>query len=267
VRIGELRFSQAGPDSTPAMIAILIAAYNEAAELRRMLPLIPASLLGHGVVAMVASDGSTDGTVAVARDAGCRTVESCFNRGKGATLRMGIAALADTGYDVLVLMDGDGQHDPADLEQLVLPLLEGSADMVVGSRYTNACGREQAPWNRYAVRCATTTLLSRLLRRRFTDPYCGYRAMTRGTVDLMDLEGDRYQSELEMLFAATEHELDVREVPIAKIYGPHTTKMGARHGAVLGRIDVVGQYVGAIAKRSLRLRRTRLNSDHPQLPV
>lgn len=249
------------------MIVVLIAAYDEAAELRQLLPLIPTTLLGHEVVVTVASDGSTDGTAAVAVDAGCEVVESPVNRGKGATLRMGMAAIADVDYDVLVLMDGDGQHDPADLELLVRPILEGSSDMVVGSRYANACGREQAPWNRYAVRCATTTLLTRLLQRRFTDPYCGYRAMPRGTVDLMDLEGDRYQSELEMLFAATEHDLRVREVPIAKIYGPRTTKMGARRGALLGRVDVVGQYVGAITRRSLRLRRTRLGSDHSRLRV
>lgn len=249
------------------MIAVLIAAYDEGPRLRRILPLIPTRMHGHDVVVVVASDGSTDDTVAVAHTAGCRTVAADENRGKGATLRMGIAATDDLEYRVLVLMDGDGQHDPGDLEQLVAPVLDGSADMAVGSRYTNACGREQAPWNRYAVRCATTTLLRRILGRRFSDPYCGFRAMSRKTVGLIDLEGDRYQSELEMLFAAAQHGFRVVEVPIAKVYGPGTSKMGARKGALFGRIEVIGQYVGAIVRRSIRLRQSRRSGVDPRIPV
>ncbi len=249
-----------------AVIAVLIAAYNEASQLGRLLPLVPERVRGHEVMVAVASDGSTDDTVRVARDAGCGTVEATTNRGKGATLRMGIAAIEHLDYEVLALMDGDGQHDPADLEALVVPILEDRADLVVGSRYTNACGREQAPWNRYAVRCATTTVLDRLLGRRFSDPYCGFRAMSPATVALIDLEGDRYQSELEMLFAAAQHGLRVAEIPIAKVYGPGTSKMGARRGLLFGRLEVISQYAGAIIRRTVRLRKAR-HVSAPKVPL
>jgi glycosyltransferase involved in cell wall biosynthesis len=239
------------------VIAVLIAAYDEGPQLERLLPYIPSAVDGHDVGVTVASDGSVDNTVAVAEAAGSRTVEAAQNRGKGATLRMGIAALSHLDYEVLVLMDGDGQHDPGDIEAMVAPVLDGTADLVLGSRFTAACGRESAPWNRYAVRYITVRLLSQLLHRRFSDPYCGFRAMSRDTVGLIDLEGDRYQSELEMLFAAIQHGLRVVEIPIAKIYGPGTTKMAAHRGALLGRVSVIGQYLGVIVRRSVRLRRAR----------
>jgi len=236
------------------VIVVLIAAYNEGASLRHLLPRIPAEILGQEIIVVVASDGSSDDTVAVAEVAGCRIVTSSENRGKGATLRMGMAAVEAYGYEALVLMDGDGQHDPDDLEAILAPVITGMADMTVGSRYADGCGRESAPWNRYAVRCVTTTLLTRLLGRRFSDPYCGFRALSRDTVDLVDLEGDRYQSELEMLFAAAKHELSVVEVPIAKVYGPDTSKMAARRGRVIGRLDVVSQYGYTMLTRTRRMR-------------
>jgi glycosyltransferase involved in cell wall biosynthesis len=242
------------------MICVLIAAHDEGESFRSLLPAIPKSVAGQPVVVVVASDGSTDDTVAVAEQHGCLTIDSPVNRGKGANMRRGIARADDLAYDVLVFLDGDGQHDPGDLERMVAPILDGSADLVVGSRYTNAEGRGSAPWNRYLVRCATSTFLSRTLNRRFTDPYCGYRAMSPRAVQEIELRGDRYQSELEMLFGSVEHGIEVVEIPIRKVYGPNTSKMSARRGPVLGRLEVIGQYLGTIVRETWRLRRTTRSS-------
>ena len=239
------------------MICVLIAAYDEGESFRTLLPAIPKFVAGQPVVVVVASDGSTDDTVAVAEQHGCLTIDSPVNRGKGANMRRGISRAEDLPYDVLVFLDGDGQHDPADLERMVAPILDGSADLVVGSRYTDTEGRGNAPWNRYLVRCATATFLSRILDRRFTDPYCGYRAMSPRTVQTIELRGDRYQSELEMLFGSVEHGIEVTEIPIHKVYGPNTSKMSARRGPVLGRLEVIGQYLGTIVRETWRLRRNK----------
>ena len=238
------------------MICVLIAAYNEARSLSSLLPAIPARVAGHPTAVVVGSDGSTDATVAVAREHGCIVVESPVNRGKGANLRACIERASDLDYDVLVLLDADGQHDPEDLTRMVTPVLDGSADLVAGSRYTAERGRGVAPWNRYLVRCATTLLLGRLLGRSFADPYCGYRALSPRAVQTIELKGDRYQSELEMLFATVVHDLEVEEVAIHKVYGRNTSKMGVRRGALLGRLEVIGQYVGAIVAGMAQLRRT-----------
>lgn len=237
------------------MICVLIAAYNEAPSLASLLPAIPKTVAGHATTIVLGSDGSTDATVAVAREHGCIVVESPVNRGKGANLRAGMDRASELDYDVLVLLDADGQHDPEDLSRIAAPVLHGDADLVVGSRYTAEHGRGIAPWNRYLVRCATTRLLGRLLGRTFTDPYCGYRALSPLAAQTIELKGDRYQSELEMLFATVVHDLDVEEVAIRKVYGTNTSKMGARRGALLGRLEVIGQYTGAIVAGMAQLRR------------
>jgi glycosyltransferase involved in cell wall biosynthesis len=239
------------------MICVLIAAYNEGESFRTLLPAIPATVSGEPVVVVVASDGSTDDTVAVAEERGCVTIDATVNRGKGFNLRRGIARADELPYDVLVLLDGDGQHDPGDLERMVAPILDGTADHVAGSRYADSSGRGTAPWNRYLVRCATTTLLTRLLGQRFTDPYCGYRALTPRAVQQIELTGDRYQSELEILFESVEHGLNVVEIPIHKVYGPNTSKMSARRGPLLGRLEVIAQYLSTIVREMSKRRRGR----------
>jgi glycosyltransferase involved in cell wall biosynthesis len=230
------------------MIYVLMTALNEEQGLVDLLPKMPTHVDGHDVQIIVIDDGSTDATSTVASDHGCITLTSKTNHGKGASLQIGLKALRDLEYDALVLMDSDGQHDPDEFAAMVEPILEGSVDLMVGSRYLASPGRGQAPWNRYLVRSASVVLLNAILSLDITDPYSGYRAMTPAAVGCIELNGDRYESELEMIFCAVRHDLRLAEKPIPKIYGPATSKMGMRYGKLLGRIDVVSRYALTIAK-------------------
>ena len=176
------------------MIRVLIPAYNEGASLDGVLPGIPRSVAGRATRPLVVSDGSTDDTVAVARRHRCDTVELARNRGKGAALRRGFAEVSGEPHAALVLMDADGQHDPARIDDLSTPVLEGSADMVVGSRYLAAPGRGCTPRNRYAVRCVTCAILGRVLGVTVTDPFSGYRVLAPSVEAVASFEGDRYES-------------------------------------------------------------------------
>lgn len=231
-----------------------MTAFNEAGSLLTLLPQIPATVNGHDLRIIVVDDGSTDATAEVARAHGCTVIRSEENRGKGASLRAGLDALTDGHFDGVVLMDSDGQHDPAALAALTEPILDGVAEMVVGSRYLATTQRGQTPWNRYLVRSATVSILNTILSMNVTDPYSGYRALTPRAIECITLRGDRYESELEMLFCAKQRGLWVVEVPVPKIYGPATSKMGARKGRVLGRVDVVSRYAMTIARETARLR-------------
>jgi len=235
------------------MIYVLMTAYNEEQGLSDLLPKMPTHIDGHEVRIIVIDDGSTDATSTVARDHGCITLTSESNHGKGASLQIGLKALEDMEYDALILMDSDGQHDPDELTAMVEPVLDGTVDLMVGSRYLSSPGRGHAPWNRYLVRSASVVLLNRILSLGITDPYSGYRAMTPAAVGCIDLNGDRYESELEMIFCAVRHDLCVVEKPIPKIYGPATSKMGMRYGKLFGRIDVVSRYALTIAKGALAM--------------
>lgn len=245
------------------MIQVLMTAYNEEEAIGNLLEQMPHRVHGHAVEITVVDDGSSDFTSIVAHMHRCTVITTPENKGKGASLQIGLEALRDVPYDGLILMDSDGQHDPGQLSAMAAPILNDDADLVVGSRYLDNPGRGKAPRNRYAVRSTTVFIVNRILSINITDPYSGYRAMTREAAHCMELTGDRYESELEMLFCASSHGMRVIERPIPKIYGPATSKMGARYGAVFGRIDVVSRYALTIARGALRryLPKTRYPKD------
>ena len=237
------------------MVIVFMSAYNEEAALADVLAAMPGHLGSQQLRIVVLSDGSTDGTADLARSFGVEVMEFAENRGKGAALKAGLATIGDEPYAALVLMDADGQHDPVDLASIATPVLDGSANVVVGSRYLRNPGRGSTPWNRFAVRTAARTTLRILLAASVTDPFSGYRCLDPAAVSCLRLSGDRYESELEMLFCVEKNSLTILEVPISKLYGPGTSKMGARFGSVLGRIDVVSRYAFTIVRETYRLRR------------
>jgi len=249
------------------MIIILMAAFNEEKALADLLPRMPERVSGHRIRVVVLSDGSTDRTVAVARDLGADVLEFDENRGKGAVLKSGLDAIVDEPYTALVFMDADGQHDPQQLPELVAPVLGGLADVVIGSRYMHDTGRRNTPWNRYAVRCTAQAVLGVLLSLTTTDPFSGYRCLTPHAVECLDLNGDRYESELEMLFCVERNALRVTEVPVPRIYGPDTSKMNARRGALIGRAEVVYQYATTIIREAYRLNRRSDDRKKESIPT
>lgn len=230
------------------MICILIPAFDEEEGLRRLLPRIPTRIHGHRVAVLVVSDGSSDGTAAAAGEGGATVVELPVNRGKGAALRTGLARAERLGFDVLVTMDADGQHDPRDLERLVGPVAAGRCDLAVGSRYLEEASRGDTPLNRFLVRRGVIAILRRTLGGSPTDPLCGYRCFARAALTRIRLRGNRYEPELETVIQASRAGLRVVEVPIARIYGPGTSRMGARWGRPLGRLLVILGYLATLGR-------------------
>jgi dolichol-phosphate mannosyltransferase len=224
------------------MIAAVFAAYNEAHRIGDVLARVPDTIHGDGVAAIVVCDGSTDGTCVAAARAGAIVVALRQNHGKWYAVRRGLEAAREIGATTIVLIDSDGQHDPEAMVALVEPVASGAADLSIGSRYLEDPGQGSAPRNRYLVRRSTIALLERLIGRRYTDPYSGYRCLAAGVLAQMRLAGDRYQGELECIFEAHRLGLSVVEVPVAKVYGSGTSKMGAFHGRLVGRLSVLAQY-------------------------
>ena len=237
------------------MIAVVVPAFNEADRLRTLLPRIPACLFGAPVKVIVVSDGSTDGTEAVALEHGAVLVCLPRHRGKGAALRAGFARAMELDPSQLVTMDADGQHDPADLERLVQPVMAGECALAAGSRFLSDPSRGLAPLNRYLVRKSLVAALRATLGRSYSDPCCGYRCFSFQALQAIRLQGDHYQSELEALFEAAIHGLSVAEVPVRADYPPGCSKMGAQFGPLAGRVWVISQYVSTIARKTRELQR------------
>jgi glycosyltransferase involved in cell wall biosynthesis len=236
------------------LIAVVMPAFNEADKLRTLLPRIPGCLLGEPVQVIVVSDGSTDGTDAVALSHGAVLVRPALHRGKGAALREGFAQAMELRPSQLVTMDADGQHDPADLERLVWPVMAAQCALAVGTRFVSDASRGPAPLNRYLVRKVLVAALQATLGRTYSDPCCGYRCFSSQAVQAIRLRGDHYQSELEVLYEAAIHGLRVVEVPVRADYPRGTSKMGARFGRLAGRIWVISQYAATIARKTRELR-------------
>jgi glycosyltransferase involved in cell wall biosynthesis len=163
-----------GPASAP--IVFFLPAHDEAPVVGRVLARMPVAVRGHPVVPVVVDDGSTDGTASIAAAAGADVVTFPVNRGLGAAVRRGLALGAERGAVAVVFCDADLEYDPAELEVLVGPILEGEADYVVGSRFAGG-PRRMRPHREVGNR-VLTRVVRWTTRLPVTDGQSGYRALS-----------------------------------------------------------------------------------------
>ena len=150
----------------PLRISIILPAKNESEGLQRTLPRLRARFPGAEVI--VVNDGSTDDTALVATGQGAQVLSSPYSMGNGAAIKRGARAAHG---DVLVFMDADGQHDPADIPRLLAKLDEGY-DMVVGARSWG----DQAGVGRGVANTFYNWLASKMTGHRVDDLTSGFRA-------------------------------------------------------------------------------------------
>lgn len=157
-------------------VLVVIPACNEARNLAAVIHGVRAVAPGAGV--LVVNDGSTDDTATVARMAGAQVLSHAFNLGYGAALQTGFLYALARGYDYMVQLDGDGQHDPRDVRRILDTLLAGEADVVVGSRYLPRAP-EWTGWLRRRGSQALARMTSWIIGRRITDSASGFQGCNR----------------------------------------------------------------------------------------
>ena len=166
---------------------------------------------------IVIDDGSSDRTVEVALLAGAEVLRHSENLGKGAALKTGFASLnADT---VIVTIDTDGQHDPADIPRLVAPILAGQADMVNGSRYLNGNKKDTPLYRRLGQKVLdVATNINMDCSLSITDSQSGFRAFAWQARDVFRFGQKGLAIESEMLADAAAAGLRIQEVEIGVRY-------------------------------------------------
>ena len=164
------------PVTADAPIAAVIPVHNEEATVGRVLQRLPPTVDGRRVVALVVDDGSTDRSAELARRAGGTVVEQPRNLGLGAAVRRGLAEAGALSPAAVVYLDADLEYDPGELGLLAAPILAGSADYIVGSRFAGQIGR-MLP-HRRAGNLALTWWVRWMTRQRVTDGQSGYRAFS-----------------------------------------------------------------------------------------
>jgi hypothetical protein len=199
------------PDAPRPAIAVVMPALNEAENLDVLLHRIPRQIQGLAVLPIVVDDGSTDATRDVCRREGAAVVTHPVNQGGGAALRLGYQVAADLGASVVVTMDADGQHDPAELERLLDPVLSDRADFVIGSRLKGE--HEAASLIRHLGIYLFNALISILAGKKITDCSSGYRAFRTSALMNLHLAEDQFHTS-ETILAAVKAGLRVEEVGI-----------------------------------------------------
>ncbi|MEA3202908.1 MAG: hypothetical protein QOI63_574 [Thermoplasmata archaeon] len=188
-------------------VLALIPAYNEEGKVADVVRGVRA--LGHDC--LVLDDGSRDRTAEVARAAGATVVSNRHNMGLGRTIRRAYEEALKSGADVIVQLDADGQHDPAEIPKLLAPILAGEADMVLGWRETV---NYRMPFIKKLGNRAFSAVLRSLTDQDIKDGQTGFRAMLREVLEKC-LPINEFSYTQEMIIRAAKEGFVIRSVPIA----------------------------------------------------
>jgi glycosyltransferase involved in cell wall biosynthesis len=199
----------------------VVPAYNESATVGRVVEAIHRQAPSYDV--LVVDDGSTDTTADVARAAGARVVRLPYNLGIGGAVQAGFVFADEHGYQHMAQVDGDGQHDAAELRRLEEQMERAGVDMVCGSRFLSADHKYPAPLSRRTGIHIFAFLLSRIVGQRVSDPTSGFRLYNRRAVGLFAGDYPHDYPEVEAVLMLHHHRLSMCEVPV---------RMFARGGGV-----------------------------------
>ena len=163
---------------------------------------------------VVVDDGSRDKTAGIAAARGAHVVRLPFNLGIGCAVQTGFRFAYEHGFQLAVRLDGDGQHDPAQLPALLEPVLAGEADIAIGSRFAAKGGYRSTRSRRFGIGILARTV-SALVRQRVTDPTSGFQALNRHGIVLFAADYPHDYPEVEATVMLFKHRLRLKEVPVA----------------------------------------------------
>jgi glycosyltransferase involved in cell wall biosynthesis len=202
----------------PKLVAV-IPAYNESGHIGEVVREVRA-LVGDVVVI---DDGSSDGTAAEAKASGAHVYRHLVNRGLGGSIATGTRAALRRGADIIVTLDGDGQHVPAEIDVVAAPVRRGEADFVIGSRMLDPEGMPimRRVANRFANLCTWA-----LFGVRVTDSQSGFRAFSRRVAESIDIRTSRMEVSSEIVAEVALRGFRIAEVPITVIYTEYSLSKG-----------------------------------------
>jgi len=187
---------------------------------------------------LVIDDGSADASAEVAKDAGATVYRHECNKGYGAAIRTALQKGKEQKADILVVIDGDGQHDPKDIPRLVKPILDDGVDVVVGSRFLG--GSQKVPFYRRLGQRALTAVTNLGSGHKLSDSQSGFRAYSAEALKVLNLSESGMSVSSEIQFAISKSGLKVTEVPISVSYIDKAKRNPLGHGmSILSRVLVL----------------------------
>jgi glycosyltransferase involved in cell wall biosynthesis len=191
----------------------VVPAYNEEGTVARVVRSVLDAVPDFDV--LVVDDGSTDSTADRAAEAGAHVLRHPFNLGIGGAVQSGFAYARENGYQRMVQVDGDGQHDPSEIARLMEAMDEDrSLDMICGSRFLTRDCDYVAPISRRTGIHIFAFLLSRIVGQRVTDPTSGFRLYNRRAIALFARDYPHDYPEVEAVLMVHFHRLKMREMSV-----------------------------------------------------
>ncbi len=190
---------------------VIIPSYNEAAHIRGLVEKVRTFCPD----VLVVDDGSEDATTVEARAAGAEVITHPFNMGKGTALENGYNWAIENAFEALVTMDGDAQHDPAEIPLFLECAGKTGADVVLGNRMDEV---KTMPFVRWLTNVLTSALVNVVGGTFVHDSQVGYRLIRTRIIPALKIISGRYAHETEIVMRAARKGFIVREVPIRTIY-------------------------------------------------
>jgi len=196
-------------DGTQPFIVVGIPAFNE----ETMIAKIILEAQKHADAVVVCDDGSSDATGEIAKRLGAYVVCHERNMGYGASIKELFRCARELNADVLVTLDADGQHAPEEIPRIVKPIVRGTADLVIGSRFIEPHGTKEMPFYRKIGAQLITKLVNGSSKNGISDAQSGFRAYNRQAIDFLSPFEVGMGASVEILLKASKHDLKVCEVP------------------------------------------------------
>lgn len=203
---------------------VTIPVYNE----ERHLPRVLDAVRQHARDILVVDDGSTDATPALLRlQPRVHTITHRENRGYGRSLIDAFTFADKRGYDWVITIDCDEQHEPAQIPVFVAEARRDDADVISGSRYLRQCAEDdQAPPDRREINLTINSLLEQVLGLRLTDSFCGFKAYRVAAMRRLSLDEPGYAFPLQFWVQCVRAGLRIREIPVRRIYRDRSREFG-----------------------------------------
>jgi glycosyltransferase involved in cell wall biosynthesis len=224
-------------------VVVGIPAFNEEHSIARIV--IEAQKFADAVI--VCDDGSSDLTAKIAERLGADIIRHEQNSGYGSAIKSLFERALEFGADVLVTIDGDGQHNPSEIPNIVKPVAEGTADIVIGSRFVDSHGTDEMPFYRRVGANVITKLVNGSSNTGVKDSQSGFRAYNRQALQQLSVLEAGMGASVEILLSASKQDLKIQEVPSTCKYNIDEIDTSTKHPITHG-VSVIASIIRLIVE-------------------
>lgn len=208
-------------------LLIVLPAFNEGEKIKEVIKTLPFKIPGiKKIENLVIDDGSTDDTAKQAASKNTTVLRHIINRGLGGAIGTGFDYAKMSNADIVITFDSDGQHRPQDIEGLIKPILDGKADVVIGSRFIR---KPEVPIDRIIINFLSNIATLILFGIWTSDSQSGLRAFSKKAIERIEIRTQKMEVSSEIFKEIKRNNLRFAEIPIRAIYTEYSRRKGQKN--------------------------------------